>query len=125
MSEYIHKDALEHDQEAIRAILEGGYTETSKDQLKGFVPLYNPLSFSRTLINNTGRAFAVSLAADDGADVSDGFTIINGMQQEERRRRDFQILQASHKRLMMGCLETMYRRKLKNSKELENIEESK
>lgn len=83
-----------------------------------YIPTYTERDLDRADADDTLRVLIDTLDLDTAG--TDGLAALMALNQEEQRiRRDVKIMQMGHKRLMLGCLETLYRRKLKLTKNLE------
>lgn len=65
---------------------------------------------NRPLLNDLAEQIIAEFNANKQADVPRLMTRVAGVQEAERKIRDYKIVTAGHKELMLDCLETLARR---------------
>jgi len=106
--------AAENELEAIKHILEPCLKGTDHSP---HMPTYTERDLDRADADDTLRVLVDTLDLNTAG--TDGLAALLAFNQEEQRiRRDVKIMRMGHKRMMLGCLETLYRRQLKLVKNL-------
>ena len=73
---------------------------------------------NRTLLNDLAEQIIAEFNANKQADVPRLMTRVAGVQEAERKIRDYKIVTAGHKELMLDCLETLARRLQKEANDI-------
>ena len=73
---------------------------------------------NRPLLNDLAEQIIAEFNANKQADVPRLMTRVAGVQEAERKIRDYKIVTAGHKELMLDCLETLARRLQKEADDI-------
>ena len=73
---------------------------------------------NRPLLNDLAEQIIAEFNANKQADVPRLMTRVAGVQEAERKIRDYKIVTAGHKELMLDCLETLARRLQKEANDI-------
>ena len=108
----IYRKALEEERNALASIIDACLTGRLRKEPE---PVLTEQDLDRAAADNEEARLVDEIAGDDKAAIAKQCLQVASqhanVQEDQRVRRDTKIMRLNHKRLMLGCLQTMYWRK--------------